>query len=55
LRVFEKSDVIAGYNFDEVLCCRELPKGNAKVVCIVEGVEKIFVEGVDVLESREAV
>jgi hypothetical protein len=49
LRIFEKSDIIAGNDFDQMLCGRKLAKGYSEVVCIVEGVEEIFVEGVDVL------
>jgi hypothetical protein len=49
LRIFEKSDIITGNDFDQMLCGRELAESYSEVVCIVEGVEEIFVEGVDVL------
>jgi hypothetical protein len=32
-----------------MLCGRELAESYSEVVCIVEGVEEIFVEGMDVL------
>ena len=49
LRIFEKSDIIARDYFDQMLCSRELAEGYSEVVCIIEGVEEIFVEGVDIL------
>ena len=38
-----------------MLCGRELAESYSEVVCVVEGVEEIFVEGMDVLQPREAV
>ena len=38
-----------------MLCGRELTESYSEVVCVVEGVEEIFVEGMDVLQPREAV
>ena len=49
LRIFEKSDIIAGNNLNQMFCGRELAEGYSKVVCIIEGVEEIFVERVDIL------
>jgi len=55
LRIFEKADIIAGNDFDQMLCGRELAESYPEVVCIVKGVEEIFVERVDILQSWEAV
>jgi len=55
LRIFEKADIIAGHNFDQMLCGRELAKSYSEVVCIVKGIEEIFVERVDILQPWEAV
>jgi hypothetical protein len=49
LRILEKSHVVAGYDFNEMLRSGELAKGNPEMVGIVEGVEEIFVERVDIL------
>ena len=38
-----------------MLCGRELTESYSEVVCVVEGFEEIFVEGMDVLQPREAV
>lgn len=55
LCIFEKSDIIARHDLDQMLRSRELAECNAEVVCIVEGVEEILVERVDILESRKAI
>jgi hypothetical protein len=49
LRILEKSDIIARYNFNQMLRSRQLAQGNSEVVGIVESIEKIFMERVDVL------
>lgn len=53
LGVLEKADIVAGDRFDEVLCRRDLAKGNLEMVRIVKSVEKISVERVDVVEYGE--
>ena len=55
LRVFEEADIIAGDDFDKVLCGGKLAEGDPKMVGVVESVEEILMERVDILESREAV
>ena len=49
LRIFEKSDIIAGYDFNQMFRSRHLAQGNSEVVGIVESIQKIFMERVDVL------
>lgn len=55
LRIFEQSDIISGDNLNEVLCGRQLAESYSEVVRIVEGIEEIFVKGVDVLQTWEAI
>jgi hypothetical protein len=55
LSIFEKSDIVSRYDLDEMFCGRQLPEGYSEVVCIVESVEEVFVEGMDVLQAGEAV
>lgn len=55
LSVLEKSDVISGNGLDQMFRSRKLTQGDPEMVGIVEGVEQILVEGVDVLQAREAV
>ncbi len=38
-----------------MLCGRELAESYSEVVCVVEGVEEIFVERMNVLQPREAI
>lgn len=38
-----------------MLCSGQLTKGNSKMVGIVEGIEKIFVERVDILKTWESI
>jgi hypothetical protein len=55
LGIFEESHIVARYDFDEMLCGRKLTEGYAEVVGVVKGIEEIFMERVNVLESGEAV
>lgn len=55
LGVLEQAHVVAGDGLDQVLCGGQLAQGDLEVVGIVEGVEQVLVEGVDVLQAREAV
>jgi hypothetical protein len=55
LCIFEEADVIAGDDFDKVLCGGKLTEGDSKMVGVVESVEEILMKGVDILEAREAV
>lgn len=55
LRILEQTDVISGDGLNQVLSGSQLAEGNAEMVGIVEGVEKILVERMDVLESWEPV
>jgi len=34
---------------------RKLSQGDLEVVCIVKGVEKIFMKGMDILKSRKSI
>lgn len=55
LRILEKSYVVSCNGFDQPLCCRQCSEGNFEMVGIVKSVEQIFVERVDVLQSRKPV
>ena len=55
LSILEKSDIVAGHSFDQMLGCGELTKGDTEMVSVVEGVEEILVERMDILKSWEAV
>jgi hypothetical protein len=55
LRILEKADIVTRHNFDEMLCGGELAESYAEVVGVVQGVEEIFVEGVDVLKTGETI
>lgn len=55
LTVLDETDIITGDCLDQVLSGGQLTEGDAEVVCIVEGVEQILVEGVDVGETRETI
>lgn len=55
MAVLEESDVVSSYGLDQVLRSRQLTKGNLEVVGIIQGVQQVFVERVDVLQTREAV
>lgn len=55
LRIFEETNIIARYDFDEMFCRGELTEGYAEVVGIVKGIEEIFVERMDVLEAGKAI
>jgi hypothetical protein len=55
LRILEKTNIVSGDSLDQMLSSRKLTEGNAEVIGIVEGVEKVLVERMDVLKSWEAV
>ena len=54
LTVFEQTDVVSGNGLNQVLGGGKLTESDAEMVGIVEGVEKILVERVDVLEPGKA-
>lgn len=53
--IFEEADIISRHDFYEMLCGRQLSESYPEVVRIVEGVQEVFVEGVDVLQAGEAI
>lgn len=55
LGVFQQANVISRHDLDQMLCGRQLSKGDAEMVGIVEGVQEILVERMDVLEAWEAI
>lgn len=55
LRILEQTDVISGDGLDQVLCGGQLAESDAEMVGIVEGVEKILVERMDILQPWESV
>lgn len=55
LGIFEEAHIIARHDFDQVLCGGELAKRYPEMVGVVEGIEEIFVERVDILQSGESV
>lgn len=55
LRIFEQANIVARHNLNQVFGCRQLSESDAKMVGIVEGIEKILVKRVDILQTREVV
>lgn len=55
LRILEQAYVISGNSLDQMLRRGQLAESDAEMVGIVEGVEKILVEWMDILESWESV
>lgn len=55
LCVFQQSDVISRYGFDQSLRGGQGAECYSEMVCIVQCVHEIFVERVNVLEAWEAI
>lgn len=55
LCIFEESHIVSGDSLYQSLCCRYGAEGYSEVVGIIEGIEKIFVERVNVLQPWKAV
>ncbi len=55
LCIFEEPHIIPRNNFDQMLRSRELTKSDPEMVGIIKGIKKIFMEGVNILESWETV
>lgn len=51
LCIFEETDIVSGDSLNEVFSCRELAKGDAEVICIIERVQQVFMEGMYVLKT----
>ena len=55
LSILEKSDIVAGHSFDQMLGRGELTKSDTEMVSVVKGVEKILMERMNILKSWETV
>ena len=55
LGVFEEADIVPRNGLDKVFGRRKLAKGDAEMVCIIEGIEEIFVEGMYILQTGKAI
>ena len=51
LAILDQPNIVSGNSLDQVFGGRELAESDAEMVGIVEGIEKIFVERMDVLKS----
>lgn len=55
LRIFEKPNIISRNSLDQSLCGGQCTEGYPEVIGIVEGIEEIFVERMNILQSWEAI
>lgn len=52
--IFEKADIVSRNSLDQVTSSRQFAKSYLEVIGIVEGIEKVLVKRVNVLEPGKA-
>ena len=54
LGIFQQAHVVTRDDFDEMFGSGQLTQSDAEMVGVVEGVEQVFVERMNVLQTRKA-